>query len=69
MRKSYALGSTILTMLLTGCSIALIALVLQWDSFTREDGAGIRFPVEGLNNLEVKRAASLLWSCILVSFL
>ena len=69
MRRSYAFGAIFLTTLLTGCSIALIALMLQWHSFVREDGAGIRFPVEGLNNLKVKRAASLLWSCILVSIL
>ena len=68
MRKSYAIGCIILTIILTGCSIALIALVLQWHSFTGEDGNDIRFPVEGLDNLEVKKAASLLWSCVLVSF-
>ena len=68
MRKSYAIGGILLTIILTGCSIALIALVLQWHSFTGEDGNDIRFPVEGLDNLEVKKAASLLWSCVLVSF-
>lgn len=66
-RKTYAFGSVVLTALLVGCSIALIASVLQWNSFTTEDGTVIRFPVEGLKNLKVKRTASLLWSSILVS--
>eukprot|EP00795_Rhopilema_esculentum_P008430 gene8429-14411_t len=65
-RKTYAIGSVVLTLFLSGCAVALIGFVLRWNSFTTEDGTVIRFPVEGLENLKVKRTYSLLWSCVLV---